>query len=117
MRAPSELLFLVELRAGGQAPELPVWLTNSAMLKRNLTEAGCLVIPVVSDQWACDWSALAGLDVIVAVSFYATPVGTRLMLAVRDQSPRRFRAFVIDGRDGYFTTMTKTPPAPNEVAA
>ena len=111
MRAPSELQMLGELRASGKAPTLPVWITNNRVLAANIARCGALAIVVVSDHWECDWSALAGLDVILATSFYATPVGTRLCVAIRECRPRRLRAW-IDGEG--FSTMALARCAPME---
>ena len=115
MRAPSELQLLAELRSRGQAPELPVWITNNATMRVNLTAAGMLAIPVRSDDWELDWSALAGLDVVLAVSFIDTPVGTRLAVAIRDAQPRRLRLWLDD--PPHWSTMLLAPCAPMERAA
>jgi hypothetical protein len=109
MRAPFELRMLAELRARGQAPKLPIWLVNDRVFAKRIIDSGELAILIVSDQWSCDWSPLAGLAVIISTSFDATPVGTRLALAIRDAKP--YSVWTWSSRHG-FSTMAMAPCAP-----
>lgn len=109
MRAPSELQMLAKLRARGEAPTLEVWITNNRMLARNLTNAGLLAIIVVSDHWECDWSALAGLDVVISTTFENSPAGTRLAVAIREHHPDSLHTW--QPGSGY-CTMALAPCAP-----
>lgn len=109
MRAPSELRLLENLRSNGQAPKLPVWVVNDRDFAHRLMDSGELAILVVSDHWACDWSAIAGLCVIIHTSFEATPVGTRLAVAIRNAKPRSLETWQ-PGRG--FSTMAMAPCAP-----
>lgn len=110
MRAPFELETLARLRSSGQAPVLPVWITNNRMLGENLKRAGVLVIYVVSDHFACDWSPLAGLEVFLALSFADTPVGARLAIAIRNSHPRGLRLWF--PVEPFRSTMLLARPAP-----
>lgn len=66
MPAPYDLLTLHRLRSRGQAPKLPVFVTDSWDWQQRLLDLGALCIRVRTPQ-DCehDWSALRGLHCIL----------------------------------------------------
>lgn len=85
-----ELQALAQLRQRGQAPQLPVFVTDMQRFQRNMDGVGALVIwtPLHVSQ---DWRALAGLEVFVMLANGYSNAGARLIEAVRAARPRVLR--------------------------
>ena len=77
---------LARLRAQGKAPALPVFVTRNRTLARNAEAIGAFVIDNPGD-----WSALAGLDVIVE------GVSPETAVAIRGARPRRLQSLCETG--------------------
>jgi hypothetical protein len=85
MRALSSLAVS---RKQGRAPALPVFVTDlREPFTSNLTGCGCMVIEVwQGPDW--NWSALAGLEVILAWRNPSSDFSRKTALAIRDARPR-----------------------------
>lgn len=82
-----ELAFLANLRCRGQAPDLPVFVTDMQRFQRNMDGVGALVVwtPLHVAQ---DWRALCGLEVYVILANGYSDAGARLIERVREARPR-----------------------------
>lgn len=82
-----ELALLAQLRQRGQAPQLPVFVTDMQRFQRNMDGVGALVIwtPLHASR---DWRALAGLEVYVMLHEGYSDAGARLIERIRESSPR-----------------------------
>lgn len=101
MPAPFELRQLADLRRLGKAPAWPIFITDSWEFARRMRDLGALAIRPNEE---CDWTPLAGMDVILA--FPDWPENTARMRAIRDARPRRLRLL----EDGILSTMWFSPP-------
>jgi type 1 fimbria pilin len=80
---------LAGFRRQGRAPALPVLVTDlREPFTSNLTGCGAMVIEVWKDAHAWNWSALAGLEVILAFRDPSSDWAKGLALAIRDARPR-----------------------------
>jgi hypothetical protein len=89
MQTPFNLRRLRELRRLGQAPSLPVVVTDNWIFNGNIERMGALSIMVRPQHSAENWEAVAGLDVVIATD--DTAEYTPLMKAIRESRPRRLR--------------------------
>lgn len=83
-----ELQALAQLRSRGQAPQLPVFVTDMQRFQRNMDGVGALVI-WTSLHHANDFRPLAGLEVYVMLANGYSDAGARLIEKVRSARPRR----------------------------
>ena len=82
-----ELSMLAQLRHRGQAPQLPVFVTDMQRFQRNMEGVGALVIwTSLNDPQ--DWKPLTGLEVYVMLRAGYSDAGARLCEAVRAARPR-----------------------------
>ena len=95
MQTPFNLGRLRLYRRAGQAPSLPVFVTHNWQLSTNMEQAGVMAIRVKPDDARQEWSAVAGLDVILAIP--EAPVWFALAKAIRDANPRRVRFLTDEG--------------------
>jgi hypothetical protein len=100
---------LAGFRRQGKAPALPVLVTDlREPLTSNLTGCGCMVIEVWGDAHQWNWSALAGLEVILALRNPSSDFSRKTALAIRDAHPRDLTS--IDWSAPYGEQMSSVMP-------
>jgi hypothetical protein len=99
---------LAGFRRQGKAPALPVFVTDlREPFTSNLTGCGCMVIEVwQGPDW--NWSALAGLEVILAWRNPSSDFSRKTALAIRDANPRDLTS--IDWSAPYGEQMSSVMP-------
>jgi len=91
MTTPSELLALAKLRARLHSPSMAIFATDDWKFAAKLDDLGCLAIRVnPAEDHGCDWSAVAGLHIILAQ--WRTPLASdsRLASAILCANPKLF---------------------------
>jgi hypothetical protein len=100
---------LAVYRKQGRAPALPVFVSDiREPFKSNLTGCGCMVIEVWGDAPQWNWSALAGLEVILALRNPSSDFSRKTALAIRDAHPRDLTS--IDWSAPYGEQMSSVLP-------
>lgn len=115
MTTPSELLALAQLRSRLQSPSMAVFVTDDWSFAAKLEELGCLAIRVrPTEHHDCDWSALAGLHVILAQWGVTLGEESRLASAILGANPKIFETLrrccwgdIVCDADGTWTKNTK----------
>lgn len=97
---PMGLTLLADLRRRGKMPELAVLVTDDWRYVSLAEEIGALAIYAKPDV-ACDWSPLAGLEVIYIPRDGDTPQNARLSRAMRAANPRSLKSLL----DGELTNL------------
>jgi hypothetical protein len=91
MPAPFELQALAKLRSRLQSPTMAVFVTDDWGFAAKLEDLGCLAIRVKpAEDHACDWSPLAGLQVILAQWRTPLEIESRLGSALLAANPSLF---------------------------
>ena len=93
---------LAELRARGQRPALPVYVTNRPVLARNMNDVGCLTILHRSGE-PMPVELLRGLDVRLDFDLCETAGLVKRLMDRRDVQPASLRAWCRCARG--FTAM------------
>lgn len=93
---PQGLHLLAELRRLGQSPELAVFVTDDWRFVKLAEDIGALAIYVKPEDYACDWSPIAGLEVLYFPRSGDTPENARMSMALWAANPRRVRSW-LDG--------------------
>lgn len=96
MKQPLGLALLAQLRRLGQSPELAVIVTDDWRYVTLAEDIGALAIYVKSEHYACDWSPVAGLDVIFIPRAGDTPQNLRLAKAILGANPSHLQS-MLDG--------------------
>jgi hypothetical protein len=91
---PQGLTLLASLRRAGQAPDLAVIVTDDWRFVTLAEEIGALAIFAKSTHHDCDWSPLAGLDVIYIPRDGDTPANCRLAKALWEARPYRVQSLL-----------------------
>lgn len=97
---PSELRFLANLRARGQAPELAVFVTDNWVKATQLTDdVGALTIRVRNARdFEHDWTPVAGLWVYLWLRWAKPPELADFSAAILRANPARLTTKVNDMR-------------------
>jgi hypothetical protein len=93
---PQGLTLLAQLRRIGQSPELAVIVTDDWRYITLAEDIGALAIYAKPEHHTCDWSPLAGLDVIYIPRDGDTHGNCRLAKALWDAKPYRVQS-LLDG--------------------
>jgi hypothetical protein len=93
---PQGLLLLANLRRLGQSPQLAVIVTDDWRYVQLAEDIGALAVYVKPEHHACDWSAIAGLEVIYIPRAGDTPQNLRMAKALYGGRPSRMKS-LLDG--------------------
>jgi hypothetical protein len=91
---PQGLTLLAQLRRIGQSPELAVIVTDDWRFITLAEDIGALAIYAKPEHHDCDWSPIAGLDVIYIPRAGDTPATMRLCRALWDAKPYRVQSLL-----------------------
>lgn len=98
---PQGLQLLAGLRRIGQSPELAVIVTDDWRYVTLAEDIGALAVYAKPEHWTCDWTPVAGLEVIYIPRAGDTPQTCRLAKAICDAHPARMQSML----DGCLTAM------------